>query len=70
MAVNVLITDCGIIKIFKERQLIRCKQLLISGKIHNKNLSILRTPPKPRKEMLIRQEDACHINISLSVSDV
>jgi hypothetical protein len=50
--------------IFKERQLIRCKQLLC-GKIHNENLFILRTPPKPRKEMFVLQEAACHINTSI-----
>jgi len=50
--------------IFKERLLIRCKQL-VSGKIHNENLSIFSTPPKPKKEMLVLQEVACHIKTSM-----
>jgi hypothetical protein len=49
---------------FQGQQLIRCKQLL-SGKIHNKNLSIFSTPPKPEEEMLVLQEVTCHVNTSI-----
>jgi hypothetical protein len=50
--------------IFKYRQLIRCKQLL-NGKIHNKNLSVFSTPPKPKEEMLVLQKVTCHVNTSI-----
>jgi len=41
----ILLVDGGITMIIKERQLIRSKQLL-SGKIYNENLSILRQSPR------------------------